>query len=1037
MSLSSFSVRRRVAVTMFFLGVAVIGLVSFTKLSLDMFPDIEPPVVTVIMPWMGASATDIEQKVTENLEDRLSALPDLDDMVSVSQDNLAVVQLTFDWGTDLHEATNNIRALVGFAKRFMPDEVEDAMIYRMNMSQIPILMLGVTSAEGDVQAYSELIEERVSNELARVDGVASVIIFNQRLKQVLVEVDSERLEAHNLSLAELSAAIQSSNLTLPAGTMDIGRSQYTLRVPGEFDSLEDVRDVVVGQSRTSGAPVHLRDVATVSMGLEDELGRSTLDGQNMLMMMLQRESGANTVDVAQAAIARVNALKRELPDELDVDVILDLSETVVLMVDSLTNAVYGGAVLVILVVVLFLRRLRTSLVVVVSIPLSLIGVFAMLAAADLTLNMITLGAMAIAAGMVVDNSIVVLDNIVRHRESGKDAACAASDGASEVSGAVSASTLTTVSIFMPVLFVSGIIGIVFEELSYVVIMSIVASLLVSLMFVPVLTSRLLGEGEERKGKIHRWSERQFTRVEGAYGAVISFALRHRKKVVVLTLAIFGFGFFLIKIIGMDFMPMMDGGTVQVKAELPIGTNVDRTAEVAGRIREIIKKEIPESTMTFLRVGATRSGMAAIMGERTGSNIATVGCRVPKLSERDRSTFEMADAVRPIVEKIPDLVSVEVNGANPISQLGSTSGGKPLTVEVFADDIAELRSAAIKVKEIMAAIPGAVDVVTDLMDDNPEIRLDIDRKRAARLGVPMAAAASEVRTAMYGSAVTRYRGGEDDIDLFVRLRENQRAGEKDIERLSVPSVTGEQVRLASFARVKDARSPLEVRRMDQQRMLRVMGGLSGRPLGDVAKELEQKIAAARAAGEISNSVAIRFGGDIKEQRDMVVDLSLALLLSILLVYMVMAGQFESLLDPLVVMFSVPFGITGVFLALPLTGVTLSLTSFIGMIMLVGIVVNNAIVLVDYINQLRDRGMSLTEAIRTGGERRLRPVLMTALTTIGGMLPLALGSGEGAEMWRPLAVAVIGGLLFSTLVTLVLIPTVYALTDRWRKRGRAAM
>ncbi len=1037
MSLSSFSVKRRVAVTMFFLGVAVIGMVSFTKLSLDMFPNIEPPVVTVILPWMGASASDIEQKITEVLEDRLSSLPDLEDMASVSQDNMAVVQLTFDWGTDLHEATNNIRSLVGFAKKFMPEEVEDAMIYRMNMSQLPILMLGVTSAKGDVQAFSDLVEERVSNELARVDGVASVIIFNQRFKQVLVEVDNERLEAHGLSLAVLSQAIQASNLTLPAGTMDIGRSQYTLRVPGEFKNLEDIRDVVVGQSRTSGALVYLGDVATVSLGLEDELGKATLDGKNMMMMMLQRESGANTVDVARAATARINELKDELPEGLSVDIIVDLSETVVLMVESLKSAVYGGAVLVILVILVFLRRLRTSLVVAISIPLSLVGVFAMLAAGGLTLNMITLAALAISAGMVVDNSIVVLDNIVRHRESGKDARAASAEGASEVSGAVTASTLTTVSIFMPVLFVSGIIGIVFKELSYVVIMAIVASLLVSLMFVPVITCRLLGKRRVGSGRLAAWGERQFQRFEGAYGALIAMALRHRKTVVVLTLMVFGFGLFLIRIIGMDFMPMMDGGTVQIRAELPIGTNVDRTTEVARRIRDIIKKEVPESYRTFLRVGATRSGLSAIMGERTGANIATLGCRVPPLAERSRSTYEIADAIRPKVEAIPDLVSVEVNGANPIMQIGSTTGGKPLTVEVFADDIRQLRAAAVKVKEIMASTRGAVDVVTDLMDDNPEIRLDIDRKRAARLGVPVAAIASEVRTAMYGSAVTRFRGGDEDIDLFIRLREDQRAEESDIERLTIPSLSGKQIRLSSFARLEDDRSPLEIRRLDQQRMLRVMGGLSGRPLGDVAADLEKKIKAARAAGEIPESVSVRFSGDIKEQRAMVFDLSLALLLSILLVYMVMAGQFESLLDPFVVMFSVPFGITGVFLALPLTGITLSLTSFIGMIMLVGIVVNNAIVLVDYINQLRDRGLSLEEAIRTGGERRLRPVLMTALTTIGGMIPLALGGGEGAEMWRPLAVAVIGGLLFSTLVTLVLIPTVYALTDRWRKRGQAVL
>lgn len=1034
MSLSSFSIRRRVTVIMIFLGVAVIGLVSFTRLSLDMFPEIEPPVISVITPWLGASASDVEKKVSEALEDRLAAVPDLDEMFSISQDNMSVIQLKFDWGTDLHEATNNIRSLVGFAKRFMPDDVDDSMIYRMNMSQIPVLVLGVTYDKGDVQQHSDMIDERISNELSRVDGVASLVIFNQRFKQVLVEADGKRLEAHNLSFSAISQAIQGSNLTLPAGTMDIGRSQYTVRVPGEFDSLEDIRKVVVGRSRTSGAPIYLSDVASVSLGIEDEIGKAEIDGKSMMMMMLQRESGANTVEVAQAAMARVEQLNTELPDGFAVNVIMDLSQNVVLMIDSLTDAVYGGAILVIIVVVVFLRRVRTSLVVVISIPLSLVGVFAMLAAGGLTLNMITLAAMAISAGMVVDNSIVVLDNIVRHRDLGKDEATAAAEGATEVGDAVTASTLTTVSIFIPVLFVSGIIGIMFKELAYVVIMSIVASLLVSLMFVPVFASRLLGRKKEQKNRLIVWSENLFTKFENGYGALIGMALRHKLGVVIATLGIFGFGIFLIKIIGMDFMPQMDGSNVQVRVELPIGTNVERTYQVANRIRSIIKAEVPEAQMIFLQAGASKSGLANILGDRTGANIASIGCRVPKLSQRSRTTFQIADAIRPQIEAIPDLVSVEVDGSNPMAKLGSTSGGKPLTVEVFSEDINELRAAALTVKNIMGRTPGAVDVVTDLMDDNPEIRVDIDRDRAARVGLPIAAIAMEVRTALYGNAVTRYRGDEDDIDVFIRLKEEQRKHERDILNLSVPSFIGEQIRLSSVADIKDDRSPLEIRRLDQQRMLRVLGGLSGRALGDVAADIEKQIHAARDAGEIPESVSIRLGGDIKEQRAMVVDLSLALLLSVLLVYMVMAGQFESLLDPLVVMFSVPFGITGVLLALPLTGVTLSLTSFIGMIMLVGIVVNNAIVLVDYINQLRDRGLSLTEAIRTGGERRLRPVLMTALTTIGGMLPLAVGGGEGSEMWKPLAVAVIGGLLFSTLVTLVLIPTVYALTDRWRKRGR---
>jgi len=1036
MSLPSFAVRRRVTVAMIFLAVAVIGLVAFTKLSLDMFPDVEPPVVSVIMVWPGASATDVEQRVTDPLESRLASTPDLDEMTSISQDNVSVVQLKFDWGANLDEASNNVRSLANFAKREMPDDVEEPMLFRLSFSNLPIMLLGVTAKRGEIQEYSELIEDEIADELTRVDGVASVALFNQRFKQLQVEVDRERLAAHGLSLQQVAAAIQANNLSLPAGSVDMGWSTFTIRAPGEFETPADLENVAVSQSQTTGALVHVKDIASVHLGLEEAVNRATLNNKSTVMLMVQREAESNTVEVARAVTERIAKLNEELPEGLGVHVLMDLSQNVLMMVDSLSGALYWGGGIVVLVVVVFLRRLGSSLVVAASIPLSLVGVFGMLALGGYTLNMVTIAAMAIAAGMVVDNSIVVLDNIVRHQELGSAVEVAAAEGAAEVGNAVTASSLTTVSIFLPVLFVGGIIGIMFNDMAFVVIVSIVTSLLVSLMLVPVLALRLLPKNPRQagRGRLAALGEGVLRRVERAYGALVRLALRHRKKVVLIAVLGFAGSFALTAIIGVDFMPQTDGGQIEVQVELPIGTKVDRTFEVADRIRRIIERRIPEAEAISLRAGASRSGIDAVLGGRQGSNIATIGCRVPRRKERARTTFEMADAIRPEIEAIPGLVSVEVSGQNPLARLVSGGAGKPLTVEVFARDIRELRAAARAIKGIVEKTPGTVDIVTDLMEDNPELRLRIDRDRAARLGVPIAAIASSVRMAMYGQPVTRYRGGDEDVDVFLRLSEGDRDEIADLENLTVPALTGAQIKLSSVASVEEGRTPLEIRRTDQQRMLRVMAGVVDRPLGDVANDVERSIERAMDEGEVDAGVAYRFSGDVKEQRAMLVDLSLALLLSILLVYMVMAGQFESLVDPLVVMFSVPFGITGVLLALPAAGVTLSLTSFVGTIMLVGIVVNNAIVLVDYANQLRDRGMELEEALSLAGERRLRPVLMTALTTVGGMIPLAVSSGEGSEIWRPFSIAVIGGLLFSTLVTLVLIPAVYALTDRWRRRGR---
>ena len=1037
MSLPSFSVRRHVTVFMIFLAIVVIGLISLQRMSLDLFPDIEPPMISVITYYPGAGALDVEQKVTKVMEDRLAATPDLDEMSSTSKENLSIVQLKFAWGTNLDEATNNIRTGLDFAKRFLPEDAETPMIFRLNLAMLPVLMFSVTTDTGDIQEHTDFIEDRITNIIQRVDGVASVVMFNSREKQVQAIVDRQRLEDRGISLQQLSGAMRANNLTLPAGTLDIGRTSYTLRVPGEFRTLYDIENVIVGQNK--GALIYLKDVADVRFAFEDADRFARVDGRQAMMLMVQRESGANTVDVAELVQKKIKELDKQMPPGLHVATIMDMSEFILQMVDALSEAVYWGGLFVILVVFFFLRRLRSSFIVVLSIPTSLIGLFALLYAWGYTINMISLAAIAISVGMVVDNAIVVIDNIVRHLELRKTPMAAASEGASEVSGAVTASTLTTISIFAPVLFVGGMIGIMFKELAFVVIVSISISLLASLMLMPVLSQRLLrlhgNPRQRRSSAVGRRLERVMNALDAAYGRIVGWAIVNRKKVVAISVGVFGASLALIAVTSMDFMPQMDGGTVMVRTELPTGTRVEHTFEVARKIEEIIEQNVPEAQMLFVQAGESKSGMGSAMGGRQGSNIATVGCRVPKRSLRDRSTFDMVDAIRPKVETIPGIVSLEMDGANPLTQVAS-GGAKPLTVEVFAENINFARAAVKVVKQIVEQTPGAVDVVTDLLDDRPELHLDIDRLQAARLGIPMASISMAVRTAMYGEPVTRFRGGGDEIDVFLRLAEKDRRTEADLENLTVPSMAGTQIRLSAIADVSEGTSPVEIRRLNQQRNLRVMAAVSGRALGDVANDVEKNIEAAKNDGRLPENISTRFAGDVKEQRSMATDLTIALMLAVLLVYMVMASQFESLLDPLVIMFSVPFGITGVFLALLSTGTTLSISSFIGMIMLVGIVVKNAIVLVDYVNVMRDQGMDLSEALVTGGKRRLRPVLMTAFTTIGGMLPLALATGEGSEVWRPMGISVIGGLLVSTLVTLVLIPTVYAMTDRWRKRGRVA-
>lgn len=1034
MSLSSFSVRRRVTVTMIFLGIAVVGLLSLYQLPLDMFPKIEPPMVSVITPWPGAAAKDVESKVTKPLEEVLAATSDLEEMSSTAMDNASVISLKFGWGTNLDEATNSIRTSISMAESQMPEDVEDSILFRLNLAQMPILILAVTTDSGEIETQADFVEDHIVNDLKRVDGVATVTLFNQREKQLLVEVDRRRLEAYGLSLQAVGAALRASNLTLPAGTLDVGRSVYTIRAPGEFRGVEDVENVIVGQS-ASGL-VYVKDIAEVRLGIEDRTSAATIDGRPALLMMVQRLSGANPVATARGVMERMEQLSHTLPKRFKVSVVTDLSDSIVRVVGSLTETIWVAVLLVAAVVLFFLRRWRTSFIVVLSIPTSLVAAFTLLRAGGYSLNVISLASLSIAIGLVVDDSIVVIDNITRHIDQGQPSDQAAAEGASDVSNAVTAATLTNAAIFMPVLFVGGIVGVMFTEFAFVMVATLLASLAVALMLVPVLGDRLLRRsGQAKRGWLWASSERLLVSIERGYGNVIRWALRNRRKVVGISLGAFLASLGIAAFVGADLMPKNDEGLVTVKAELAVGTNLDRTFEVAQQIEQIVREEIHEARIVSIQAGASKNAFAAIFGGRQGSNIATITAGVPPVKERDRSTFQMAEAVRPKLAVIPDIINLEVMGSQNTSITGGS--GKAITLETYSatGDISELRAAASRIRDILRRTPGATGVTTDLMQDNTELQIAINRLEAARLGVPVASIASAVRTAMYGSVETRYRAGAKDIDLFLRLRDEDRKSVADISNLTVPSMTGEQIRLSSIARVVVGDSPIEVRRLNQQRTVRVMADVEGRALSDVARDVEQAVAAAQAKGEIPSSVTTHSTGDVKEQREMLTNLGLAMILAILLVYMVMAAQFESTLDPFVVMFSVPFGITGALIMLPLTHTTLSMVSVIGIIMTVGIVVKNAIVLVDYINLMRDRGMSLEEAIQRGGERRLRPVLMTALAIVGGMIPLATGWGEGSEIWQPMAVAVVGGVTISTLVTLVLIPSVYALTDRWRKRGRA--
>ncbi len=1035
MSLPSFSVRRRVTTGMIFLALALLGLVAFTRLPVDMFPDVELPTVSVITYYFGASASDVEDKVTGVLEESLAVTPNLAEMSSVSKENVSVITLQFDWGANLDEAMNDVRTRIDFARRDLPDDAEDPLLLRVNLSMLPIVTLGVTSARGDIQEQGELVEELVADRIERLDGVASVSALNQRNRQVLVEIDRRRLEDYGLSLQQVAGAIRMENLTLPAGTMDVGRTTYTLRVPGELESVDELGDVIVSQHQ--GSVVYLRDVAEVREGLEESSSVATIDGHPAILYLVQRESGANTVEVASRVVELCGELDETLPEHLHVTVLDDQSAFITMMMGHLVNVVYSGAIIVIIVAFLFLRRWRTTMIVGLTIPACLISVFAMLWAGGHTLNMVSMASVALAIGVVVDNSIVVIENVIRHIEDGKTRSRGAVDGAEQVTSAVTAASLTNVAIFGPVVFVGGIMGVFFDLFAYVIITAVSLSLLVAVMLGPALASLLIRERDvKRRGPIYDLLGWPMERLEGLYGRLIRLVISSRKAIA-LTVAFSAAALVAsgatALLVGQDFLPSGEGGNVSIQARLPTGTSAEHTAVVARRIEAVIRQQVPEAEHSYFRVGRSRQGLD--VGTGAADNVAMVGVTLPPLSERDRTNSEIEGALREPLLQIPGIVALEVGGG-AFTSFSAGFGGRDMVIEITSPNDASAREATERIAELVASVEGTTDLASDLMDEIPELRITVDRRRASSLGVPMAMVAAAVRTAMHGQAVTRYRGGDQDVEIYLSLRPEDRRDLEAVRNMTVPSMSGAQIRLGNIAEVSEGASPVEIRRLEGNRTLRVMANVVGRALNEVREDMELALAAARDRGEIAPEVDVRFSGDIEESREMIYDLGLALTLAILLVYMVMAAQFESFLDPLVIMFSVPFGVTGVFLALLLTGTTLQVTSFMGMIIIVGIVVNNAIVLIDYINVMRREGdMSLHEAVITGGARRLRPVMMTSLTTIGGMLPLALATGEGANIWRPMGIACVGGLLVSMLVTLVLVPAIYVATERWRRIKRS--
>lgn len=957
---------------------------------------------------------------------------------------MSVITLKFIWGTNLDEASNDIRDRIELTKRYLPDipdEMDNPFIFKFNTANIPIVVVGITALESYPELY-DIIDKRVGDALKQLPGVGTVQLIGGLERQINVWIDRQRLEGYGLSILDIKTALGQENVTQPLGSIKSGLTDYTLRLPGEYASPDEIDLVILG--KRDGKFVYLKDVADVEDRFKEITTIVRFDRRPGLIMMVQKQTGTNTVEVAERVKKKFKQLETTLPSDIKMYVIFDSSQDIINALDSLKSSVWLGIALVILVVWFFLRQFLGSLIIALTIPFSLLIAFIYLFLSGKTINTISLSSLAISSGMVVDNAIVVVDNAYRHLERGQRPQEASIFGTSEMFLAISASTLTTIVVFLPMLLVSGVVGIMFGELATVITITLLASLFTAATFSPMLCAKWLklnprSDFQDRRKpwikKFYDTSERWFTSWENGYGKALAWCLGRKKTVVMGFSAAFILSLLITPFIGSEFAPEEDTGDIRVTVSLPLGTRVEETDKVASRIEDIFKKHVPEAQFIYTQSGESTRGTGRIMGGSSGAHVVSAGAKLTKKTMRRRSVQEVGQAVRKEIRRIPGVMKVDVSTGNPIGRMITGMGGKAIQIEIIGHSFEETNMLAGRIKDAIEKVPGIVDASISRDIDLPELIINVDREKSSALGLNMNIVAASVRTFIEGATATRYREKGKSYDIYLRLAESSRTKIEDIENLPITSpITGKQVKLSNFAKVVEVKGPVRIERLNRERVVRVECNIYKTSPGKAVEEIKK----AMAKISIPSDIIINFGGETEEQGKAFKDLTLLLILGIILVYMVMAAQFESLIDPLIIMFAVPFTFTGVLFAFLVTGTTLSIITFLGIIMLMGIVVNNAIVLVSYIAILRQRGYSMLEAVTMGGKDRLRPVLMTTITTLVGLLPLALSRGEGSETWQPLGITMISGLTVSTLITMLFVPTLYAIVEsRIKKNGKKVL
>ncbi len=1013
MNLSTVSIQRPVAVLMVCLVAILLGAVAFVNIPVDLMPEIVYPTISVRAEYEGVAPEEMETLVVRPLEEAFSAAPNVERISSSVYEGLCYVRVGFDYGIDIDEAANELRTRLDRRRRYLPEDMDPPSMYKYDSSQYPILYLTVSSGNMGPKELRHYVEKQLQPRLERVPGVAAFSVRGGLRREIHVNLELKKLRALDLSVSQVVNILRQENMNRPVGPVDEGRFEVLLRTRGEFRSLEEIRNVVL--TTRNGVPVHIRDIATVEDGHEDTDYMVSVDGQPGVRMYVYKQAGANTVQVSDALWREVDRIHEALPN-IRIEKTRDSADFIRASIDNVQRAMLQGAGLAVLVLLFFLRSLSSTLIIGIAIPISVISTFALMFFNGFTLNTVSFGGLALGVGMLVDNAIVVLENVYRHREAGKSNFEAALVGSREVSMSISASTLTTVAVFVPVLFLGGIAAQTFKQLAYVVSFALLCSLVVALTVVPGLCAHY-AHGTRPGGRLARLSRAAHSwqrDLAAGYGGALQWSLGNRGTVVGAATLLFGGSLLLIPYLGVELQPQVDEGEVRVNVELEPGTRVEVTDAVMQELRRVAREQVPESTTIMVTSGGSSrsSGSGAHLGELR-LNL------VPK-TERERSARDVANALRDALQIQPGLlVKTRVSGSM-FRSWGSDDNDDRLSVEIRGHNMDTATQLGETIREAMERVDGIAEPTISQRPGMPEMLVEVDRMRAANMGLNVSDVATTLETAIGGTRSSMYRKDGDEFNILVRLREEDRLDVSNVGRVPLTTPQGRTIPAGSVIELRRQEGPTYISRVDQERRVFVTGAIADRDLGSVVADLRGEIAALA----MPDGFSVEFGGEYEEQQETFRNLTFAAILALVLVYMVMAAQFESLRDPFLILFSVPLAAVGVVLILLLTETTFNQQAFLGVIVLVGIVVNNAIVLVDYTNLLRrDEGLGLHRAVVTAGMRRMRPILMTTITTVLGLAPMALGLGEGSELQAPMARVVIGGLAASTLITLVFIPVMY--------------